>query len=388
MSVTDAHLDENIDPRESATRAGNSGRLTLDCTKLSGPDWDAAAIKFDGIAQEQLFAFAQSRWPGVELEPMLFSLNGQVVGGTMMMVQALPLNLSQIAVCKWGPVLADSLAPDRDDIYTAMIDSLVHEYADKRGMMISVLPRATAAPQNFSLKILGQKGFSQGSSLLFPNRYIVNLSLDDADLRKSFAQKWRYHLNKSLKADLSFEHATPDRLGEFDVLYEAMTDRKKFADHSAYDTIQSMFDTDVEAAMPELFFVREGTEIIGGAIAFKAGDTAVYLYGATNDRALPLRAGYFMQWQMMRWLRDNTNARWYDLGGTDGFQGLHQFKKGMVGTQGHIEPVPPVMNYASHWKARLIGNAAYGARDGLQKIRHVIEKYRADLATPDQSRSE
>ena len=53
---------------------------------------------------------------------------------------------------------------------------------------------------------------------------------------------------------------------------------------------------------------------------FKAGDTAVYLFGATNDAALPLRAGYFMHWRIIGWLRESTNARWYDLGGTDGQQ--------------------------------------------------------------------
>jgi lipid II:glycine glycyltransferase (peptidoglycan interpeptide bridge formation enzyme) len=86
-----------------------------------------------------------------------------------------------------------------------------------------------------------------------------------------------------------------------------------------------------DQARPELFFVRKDGEIVAGAIVFKGGDRAVYLYGATLDKALPLRAGYFLHWHIARWLRDNTQAEWYDLGRDRRLSGLHQFKKGLVG---------------------------------------------------------
>ncbi len=187
---------------------------------------------------------------------------------------------------------------------------------------------------------------------------------------------------------MSFEHAPASRLPEFAALYEKMLDRKRFSDHSAYDTVPALMKMTNDVLRPELFFVRHDNEVIAGAIIFKAGDRAVYLYGATNDRALPLRAGYFMHWHIIRWLRDNTPAHWYDLGGTDGFHGLHQFKKGMVGDKGVIQPVPPVANYASHWWPRLAGNAAFLARDGAHWLKREIDRLRADKAKPDQKRSD
>jgi hypothetical protein len=75
-------------------------------------------------------------------------------------------------------------------------------------------------------------------------------------------------------------------------------------------------------------------------------------------------------------------------GGTDGFHGLHQFKKGMVGEAGVIQPVPPVANYAAHWWPRFAGNAAFFARDGVQKLKREIDKRRGDRAKPDQKRDE
>src|SRR5690606_18070049 len=152
---------------------------------------------------------------------------------------------------------------------------------------------------------------------------------------------------RSEKAGLTFEPGGADRLPEFEALYEAMVDRKRFKDYSAHDTVPALMAMQNAQLRPELFFVRHEDAVIAGAIIFKAGNRAVYLYGATSSDALPLRAGYFMHWHIIRWLRDNTRASWYDLGGSDGFQGLHQFKKGMVGSAGVIHASPPAGNYAA-----------------------------------------
>ncbi|UXN72391.1 hypothetical protein N8D56_13690 [Devosia sp. A8/3-2] len=82
---------------------------------------------------------------------------------------------------------------------------------------------------------------------------------------------------------------------------------------------------------------------------------------------------------------DNTKAARYDLGGTDGYQGLHQFKKGMVGDAGVIRPVPPVANYASNPLAYLLGTGAFNARDAYYQLRRVVDAWRNPKARPDQA---
>ena len=357
--------------------------------QMVSPDlWDRTISQFDDVCQEQLYAFAKTRWPHVAHEPMLFWRGGEVVGGSLIMIQPLPLKVGALAVSKWGPMLAKTDHPEASAIYAGMVEALIEDYSVKRRLMLSILPWASLSPFNAHYDHLIQRGFSPSSELGFPNRYIVSLRLTDAEQRKSFAQKWRYHLNKSEKAGLSFEHAPASRFPEFQALYEAMLDRKKFADHSAYETLTSLMATPNETLRPELFFVRHAGEVIAGAVIFKAGDRAVYLYGATNDQALPLRAGYFMHWNIIRWLRDNTRARWYDLGGTDGFHGLHQFKKGMVGEAGVIRAVPPVANFAAYWWPRFAGNAAFLARDIVQNVKRDIDRLRSDRAKPDQKRDD
>ena len=385
MSITADGLSDHL-TRPAPQALASRSTVT---TQIVSPElWDRTIAQFDEVCQEQLYTFAKTRWPSVSHEPMLFWQGGEVVGGSLMMIQPLPLKVGALAVSKWGPMLAKAEHPQALDIYAAMIDALVAEYAVKRRLMLSILPRASLSPFNAEYDHLIHRGFSEGSELGFPNRYIVNLRLSDTEQRKSFLQKWRYHLNKSEKAGLSFEHAPFSRFGEFQALYETMLDRKKFADHSAYETLPALMTMQSETLRPELFFIRHTGEVIAGAVIFKAGDRAVYLYGATNDKALPLRAGYFLHWNIIRWLRDNTPAKWYDLGGTDGFHGLHQFKKGMVGEAGVIQPVPRVANYAAYWWPRFVGNFAFNGRDLVQNVLRRLDWMRKDRAKPDQKRDE
>jgi len=367
-------------PAQAIARAGADVAMQ----PVSTAEWEAAIGGFAGVCQEQLSTFATTRWPGVTQEPVLFSTGGKVVGGCLVMVQRLPLRLGAIAVVKWGPIMAEADRPDAMSLYAGMMDRLVEHLARGRRMMLAVRPHASLGDGNPEFEHLVARGFHRGAQFGFPNRYIVNLRLTDEAQRKSLEQKWRYHLNKSEKAGLSFEHAGAERLGEFDALYEAMTDRKKFPDHSAYGSVPTLFAIQNPKLQPELFFVRHGEEVVAGAIIFKAGHRAVYLYGATTDKALGLRAGYFMHWHIIRWLRDNTQADWYDLGGTDGFQGLHQFKKGMVGSAGKIVPLPPAATYAAYRLPFILGQVAFGARELVHTAQRLIDRLRTDRAKPDQ----
>lgn len=374
----------------NAETAPAAGRPAADVAmqKVDEALWEGAIGDFAGVCQEQLATFARARWPGIALEPLLFSARGSVVGGCLVMIWQLPLRLGAIAIVKWGPMLARNDQSDAMALYAGMIDQLVGHYARQRRMMLSVMPHSALGESSPEYEHLIARGFRPGARLVFPNRYVVRLRLSDEEQRKSLEQKWRYNLNKSEQAGLSFEHAGAERLGEFDALYRAMTGRKKFTDYSAHGTAPALFAVENPKLRPELFFARHGDEVVAGAIIFKAGSRAAYLYGATDQKALGLRAGYFMHWHIIRWLRDHTSADWYDLGGTDGFQGLHQFKKGMVGSAGVIRPLPPVANYAAYKLPLVLGEAAFAARECAHTLQRFVDRLRADRAKPDQQKQD
>ncbi len=243
--------------------------------RVAEAQWDDIIADFGGVCQEQLMAFARVRWPTTTHEPRLFRIGDEIVGGCLVIIQKLPLGLGAIAIAKWGPMLKDPSRPDTPSIYAGMVEALIEEYSRKRGMMLSLLPRAATSEANAEYGYLINRGFRPGMLLNFPLRYMVKLGLTDAEQRKSLEQKWRYHLNKAEKQDLQFEHGRPERLAEFTALYESMLDRKKFADYSAYETIPHLMALRNPQARPELFFVRKDGKIIAGAIIFKGGDRAV-----------------------------------------------------------------------------------------------------------------
>ncbi|WEK05505.1 MAG: GNAT family N-acetyltransferase [Candidatus Devosia phytovorans] len=385
MSVV-ANRIAPADIAPASARAKGTVATRLETRIVSGAEWDRTIAGFDEVCQEQMHIFAATRWPSVTQEPMLFLANGEVVGGALVMVQGLPLGLGKIAVAKWAPMLKDAGRADAEAVRAGMVEAMISDYADSRGQMLSVLPRASITETNHEYDSLIARGFKRGSVLGFPNRYIVNLRLTDEEQRKSFSQTWRRQLNKSEKVGLTFEHVPAEQVGDFEALYNAMTDRKQFSDHSAYETVPALMAIEVDNLRPEVFYVRHEGVLVAGALIFKAGDRAVYLYGATTDAALPLRAGYFLHWHVIRWLRDNTPATWYDLGGTDGFQGLHQFKKGMVGDRGVIQPVPPVANYASKPLAYVMGAGAFWARDSLHALKRKFDGWRNPKTLPTQKR--
>jgi lipid II:glycine glycyltransferase (peptidoglycan interpeptide bridge formation enzyme) len=378
MSLT-SHSPAMTTPASAAAGALRANALLLDHRVLDGAAWDRAVSGFDGICQEQLHAYASLRWPGVELEPVLFSDGDETLGGALVMLQRLPMGVATVALVKWGPFLARNEGTDRDAVMGRMIDTLVAEYAQKRSMMVSIMPHAEAGEVNGMVEILAGRGFRPGVGVKYPMRYVVDVSLDDEARLAAFSQKWRYNLRKAMKAGLEFAVGTPDDIGRFMTLYQAMSERKLFADHSGIDTLDGLMAMPHGTARPELFFVSQGEKTIAGAAIFTAGETACYLYGATDDAALDLRAGYLLHWHIIGWLRDNTNARLYDLGGTDGFAGLHQFKSGMVGDAGHISPLPTTMNFASHWPAYVAGTAAYKAREILTRSRDAAMAARLEM---------
>ncbi len=116
-----------------------------------------------------------------------------------------------------------------------------------------------------------------------------------------------------------------------------------------------------------------GEEPIAGLIVFAFGREAIYMYGASSTKHRAHGAGFYLQFEAMRWAREH-GCRWYDLWGIpaadpfstvedssarvaptrgDDWRGLYRFK---VGFGGDIVSYPPTLErrYAPvlSWLAR------------------------------------
>ncbi len=123
-------------------------------------------------------------------------------------------------------------------------------------------------------------------------------------LKEGLRQKWRNHLNKSRKQDLELIEGEEDAPFEaFERIYLKMMDRKQFIDltePSQSCALQTHLAPDQK--MRVVLCEMEG-EVCAGWICSALEDTAIYLWGATSNRALKTNASYLVHWRMLEWIK-------------------------------------------------------------------------------------
>lgn len=156
-------------------------------------------------------------------------------------------------------------------------------------------------------------GFVRGPAQVQPARSVIVPLLDDGPLLDQMHQKTRYNIRlaqrrgvKAAKAPATAENVT--------VFYDLLRDtagRNEFGIHSAdyYEDFLSIFGGD--AAL--MFAWIEG-QPVAGLVAARFGELAVYMYGASSTKLRAHGAGFFLQFEAMRWAR-GVGCRRYDLWG-------------------------------------------------------------------------
>jgi CelD/BcsL family acetyltransferase involved in cellulose biosynthesis len=175
-------------------------------------------------------------------------------------------------------------------------------------------------------------------------------------------------LKRALGAGLEVREEDEIGFVDFATLHAAMLSRKgDGASTDKVDLLPALAKTLAAPARPRLMMARMLGRPVAGAIFGVHGDTAYYLFGASANDALPLKAGYAVQWEILRALR-SSGVHWYDLGGEAGEEGLRQFKKGLVGKRGTVVELPSEFEWAGGLKSRLALSALSGARRAAETL--------------------
>lgn len=337
MSAFDAITDQSLDdvtllqgasvaPSACATRA----------TLVDASAWNELLADFEDASFEQSATFAAGVWRSAGTSFLVVERNGKILGGACVVTIDLPVGLGGVAYVKHGPVWRrrDSAANPAD--YRAILLELITEYGERRGQGIVITPRPNPVANSIERTVLNECGFVIRRPDIDPNRFLVDVTIDEKAQLESLGQKWRYNLRAALKNGIEVTEAVDDKDVEaFAKLHAAMVARKRFGNCDAIDLISALQTELPDRLRARVFLARHNGEPVAGAVIGVHGDTAYYLFGATSDQALPLKAGYALQWAIVGWLRQQS-AHWYDLGGEAGEDGLHQFKKGLVGKRGTI----------------------------------------------------
>ena len=372
----------SVHPPQGRTRAGQTRQEGEASVRyVTAREWDRFAAGHADVVSEQTSVFAESRWGTHRVERIIVERAGEIIGGAVVVVVKVPASERGLAVLKWGPLWRRKDRAADPARLRLTLAALKAEYVDRRGCFLSIQPHADPDHGDMAVRALHELGFVSGSRLPFPDRYLVNVAIPAEELKTSLDQKWRYNLKKSLRNGLEISLVDADQgYPVFMELYGKMLERKQFQDSSAIGTLADLVAHAEESLRPVFVLVRHDGRPTAGAVLGVSGDRAVYLYGATDDRALRLKAGYAMHWWIAEWLCQRSDVRWYDLGGSDGDTGLHQFKKGFCGKAGRIVATPPTFNCSRTALGALLGRSAYAARDLKAAASRVMHRARVRLS--------
>ncbi len=368
MTVTTA-VDGPTAPPSTARAA--RPRFTVEVDALAPDAWDRIADEFDDTSYEQCAAWVDGRWGLRRSSHLLVRRDGMPVAGARVVILAVPLLGRGIAYVKFGPIWRRRDGIADPEAYRVAIDALVDEYCARRGHCLTVLPRPTPDRQREECAALAALGCSLRRPMIDPNRYLLNVALEPPLRLESLDQKWRYNLRQALRTGTECRLVEgKEGLATFTALHDRMVARKRFHDTDPVHLLPALAERLPVSMRPRVVLAFHDGAPVAGAVVAACGDTAFYLYGASEDAALPLKAGYALQWWIVNWLPE-LGVRWYDLGGEALEPGLRQFKKGLVGKRGAVVTTPGEYDRWTGAAGRLAADGIYALRRVQRAVRRI-----------------
>jgi hypothetical protein len=372
--MTEASASATLDAPELAARPARAGDfrplgVTCEVDTLSDAAWDELASEFDDLNYDQIACYAAGQW-GERVSHLLLRRQGEPVAGARVAVITLPGFSRGLAFLRFGPFWRRRGRAADINNYRAAIAALVEEYCVRRGHCLTVIPRPNPEFYQQESQVLAEFGFSVRRPFPDPDRYLVDLALDEETQMRSLDQKWRYNLRQALTSDFEIRICESEAdLRTFQSLHATMVTRKGFYNADMVDLLPALAAQLPPASRPRIALAfHQGRPVVGAAIAL-LGDTAYYVFGGSDSASLSLKGGYALQWWIIRWLA-TQNVRWYDLGGKAQEPGLRQFKKGLVGKQGSVVTMTGEYDCWTQTSGRVMGDAIYALRRMQRAVRH------------------
>ncbi|MDC1287716.1 aminoacyltransferase [Gammaproteobacteria bacterium] len=296
-------------------------------------EWDQILMQFDDANIFQTPSYGRERWPKSELRNLVLKKAGEPMAAMQVRLLSIPL-LRGIAYVRWGPLWRRKGLAENVDVFRQAVRAIRLEFVERLGLAVQLVPRETEDRDDLK-NILVEEGFHfTGSDY---NTVLIDISGPEETIRSNLVARWRTDLNRSQRNELLMsagEHM--DLYDRFEPIYDEMFDRKKlveFGDLAVYRRVQQSLPN--ASKMNIMLCAREDEGDGAGAITSAIGDTGLAILWATNHPGRDSRGAYYLQWETIRWLKQQ-GCHWYDLGGVsrDANPGGYRFKCGLAGKNG------------------------------------------------------
>jgi lipid II:glycine glycyltransferase (peptidoglycan interpeptide bridge formation enzyme) len=252
---------------------------------------------------------------------------GDVAIAVLYLVRTVPL-LGELWYAPKGPGVTS----------TAQLRALADDFNAPRAFMLKVEPDLWDDESNRSQ--MAKIGFIKAKYDLQWNRstVVIDLKPSEEDIISGFKQKTRYNIRLAERKGVIIT-PTPLNSAAIDQMYDLMhaTQLRAGFYMRSKDYLSKFWQMHESAGHGKLFFASFEGQILAGVFALYEGKQGLYKDGGSTREHTELQAPYLLQWEVMRWLRDQGCSE-YDLHGvppadrledpTHPLAGLAQFKRG------------------------------------------------------------
>lgn len=304
---------------------------TAEIDSVEQRHWTRLLHEFDDATIFQTWAYGAARWGQDKLSHAVIKQDGEVVGLAQSVLVGVPLLGKMLALVTFGPLWQRRDAPKSSEHLRGALELLHQEYVGRRRLCLRLRPWPYDFSEEMAAAMLAEAAWQQAESSL--TTYILDLSRSESELRRAMDKKWRANLRKAEQCALTVSQETGSNgIRIFTDLHEEMRERKHVSS-GFEDMLPALYEGLPQEHQPKIFVCWRGRAAVASAVVSAIGNRAFYLNAASGAEGLEVRAGYFLQWAIVRWLKEDGRCRWYDLHGAMSSAGVRQFKRGLVGAK-------------------------------------------------------
>jgi len=244
----------------------------------------------------------------------------------------MPLRLGHLAYIPRGPVIDWSQAALVETFF-----SLLYPWLRKQGALTLHIDLGLEQQSPAENHVVQDLGLHPMRGIQPARTIVLDLSADEEILLSQMKSKCRYNIGLATRKGVTIRVATSaEEVREWYKLYLVTSVRDNFGIHifDYYLRVWELFAVHDEL---RLFLAEHNGRLLAGIFVAVFAGQAIYLYGASSNEERHLMPNYALQWEAIRWAKQQ-GARLYDFGGIpdtddegEAMEGVYRFKRGWGG---------------------------------------------------------
>lgn len=326
----------------------------------NGGQWDEAlgAIRDAHVLQSWAWGEIKARH-GWKATRILFCEEDAPIAAAQILRRPLPRTPFGVMYVPKGPALDFG----NGELFGRVLNELEKVAREQGAIFVKVDPDLHVNQPAVSR--LAQRGWQvSAEQIQFHNTVTLDLARSEDEILAGMKPKWRYNLRLAEKKGVRVASGSENSHGDSGTGEVLKSFYEMYAETSARDGFlirpfayyRDVWETMLKAGRARIFLARVGSEPVAGLVLFWFGKRAWYFYGASRNTHRDLMPNHLLQWEAMRWAKQQGCTEYDFWGAPDVLEesapmfGVYKFKMGFGGE--FVERIPAhdyVLNRALYW---------------------------------------